>query len=41
MKRALLTTTVGSFAKPEWLQRARNRHAAGKATDEELDRLTR
>jgi 5-methyltetrahydropteroyltriglutamate--homocysteine methyltransferase len=41
MKGALLTTTVGSFAKPEWLQRARNRHAAGKATDEELDLLTR
>ncbi len=37
----LLTTTVGSFAKPEYLQRARNRFAAGKATAEDVDRLTR
>ena len=41
MKNALLTTTVGSFAKPDYLQRARNRHAAGKMPDEELDGLTR
>lgn len=41
MKGDLLTTTVGSFAKPAYIQRARNRHAAGKVSDEELDRLTR
>ena len=41
MKEALLTTTVGSFAKPDYLQRARNRHAAGKMSSEELERLTR
>ena len=41
MRKGLLTTTVGSFAKPEWLQRVRNRHAAGKATDAELEALTR
>jgi len=41
VKRGLLTTTVGSFAKPEWLQRARNRHAAGKVTDDDLAALTR
>ncbi|HKZ63278.1 MAG TPA: methionine synthase [Thermoplasmata archaeon] len=41
MKHPLRTTTVGSFAKPDYLQRARNRHAAGKVADEELDRLTR
>lgn len=38
--KGLLTTTVGSFAKPDYLQRARNRHAAGKTTDAELDALT-
>ena len=41
MTTALRTTTVGSFAKPDYLQRARNRHAAGKLAAEELDRLTR
>jgi len=41
MTEALRTTTVGSFAKPDYLQRARTRHAAGKVSDEELDRLTR
>jgi len=38
---ALRTTTVGSFAKPEYLQRARNRHAAGKLSDADLQRVTR
>lgn len=37
----LRTTTVGSFAKPGYLRQARSRHAAGKTTAEELDRLTR
>jgi len=41
MTAPLLTTTVGSFAKPEYLQRARNKFAAGKISGEELDRLTR
>ena len=40
MTKGLLTTTVGSFAKPEYLQRARNRHASGKVSAAELDRLT-
>ena len=39
--KGLLTTTVGSFAKPDYLQKARNRHAAGKVTDAELAALTR
>ena len=41
MTKGLLTTTVGSFAKPDYLQRARNQYAAGKLTREELERLTR
>jgi len=41
MTAPLLTTTVGSFAKPDYLQRARNQFAAGKVSAEELDRLTR
>ena len=41
MSRGLLTTSVGSFAKPPYLQRARNEHAAGRLSDEELERLTR
>ncbi len=41
MSRGLLTTSVGSFAKPDYLARARTAHAAGKVSDEELDRLTR
>ena len=36
----LLTTTVGSFAKPPYLQKARNDHAAGRLPPEELERLT-
>jgi len=41
MSAPLLTTTVGSFAKPEYLQKARNQFAAAKMSAEELDRLTR
>ncbi len=41
MTTGLLTTTVGSFAKPEYLQRARNRHAAGKLSRDELQELER
>ena len=41
MTTGLLTTTVGSFAKPNYLQRARNRHAAGKLSREELQELER
>lgn len=37
----LRTTTVGSFAKPEYLHKARSRFAAGKASGEELTALTR
>jgi 5-methyltetrahydropteroyltriglutamate--homocysteine methyltransferase len=39
--KGLLTTTVGSFAKPDYLQKARNRLAAGKVTEATLDDLTR
>jgi 5-methyltetrahydropteroyltriglutamate--homocysteine methyltransferase len=39
MTRGLLTTTVGSFPKPDYLQKARNQHAAGKLSDEELHEL--
>ncbi len=39
--KGLLTTTVGSFPKPEYLQKARNAHAAGKLDAEELRRLER
>ena len=40
MTKGLLTTSVGSFAKPPYLQKARNEHAAGRLSDEELDKLT-
>ena len=39
MTKGLLTTTVGSFPKPDYLQKARNQHAAGKLSDEELSEL--
>jgi 5-methyltetrahydropteroyltriglutamate--homocysteine methyltransferase len=39
MTKGLLTTTVGSFAKPGYLQRARNQFAAGKLSEEELKQL--
>jgi 5-methyltetrahydropteroyltriglutamate--homocysteine methyltransferase len=41
MTKGLLTTSVGSFAKPPYLQSARNRHAQGKLSDDELNNLTR
>jgi 5-methyltetrahydropteroyltriglutamate--homocysteine methyltransferase len=41
MTKGLLTTTVGSFGKPDELQRARNAHAAGKLTAAELAELER
>ncbi len=37
----LLTTTVGSFGKPEYLQKARNQLARGKLSREELTKLER
>jgi 5-methyltetrahydropteroyltriglutamate--homocysteine methyltransferase len=41
MTRGLLTTSVGSFAKPPYLAKARSDFGAGRLTREELDRLTR
>jgi 5-methyltetrahydropteroyltriglutamate--homocysteine methyltransferase len=37
----LLTTSVGSFGKPEYLQKARNAHARGKVSDAQLIELER
>ena len=37
----LLTTTVGSFGKPEYLQKARNQFGRGKLSREELTKLER
>ncbi|CAN5179256.1 methionine synthase [soil metagenome] len=37
----LLTTTVGSFGKPDYLQRARNARARGKLSQAELEDLER
>jgi 5-methyltetrahydropteroyltriglutamate--homocysteine methyltransferase len=37
----LLTTTVGSFGKPDYLQKARNANARGKLSDAELTGLER
>ncbi|MDZ4278035.1 MAG: methionine synthase [Dehalococcoidia bacterium] len=39
MTAGLLATTVGSFPKPDYLQRARNQYAAGKLSGEELREL--
>ena len=39
MSEILLTTTVGSFGKPEYLQKARNANARGKVSDTELHDL--
>ncbi|HEV8229249.1 MAG TPA: methionine synthase [Candidatus Limnocylindria bacterium] len=39
--RILLTTTVGSFGKPDYLQKARNAHARGKVGETELSELER
>lgn len=36
----LLTTAVGSFGKPPYLQQARNAHAAGRLSNAELEELT-
>ena len=41
MSRGLLTTTVGSLPKPDYVQRARSQHAGGKISREELDELER
>ncbi len=41
MTEILLTTTVGSFGKPEYLQKARNQFAKGKLSREELTKLER
>ena len=41
MTKGLLTTTVGSFSKPDALQRARNQYARGKLSREELLELER
>jgi 5-methyltetrahydropteroyltriglutamate--homocysteine methyltransferase len=38
---ALLTTSLGSFPKPAYLQQARNQHAAGRLSREELAELER
>ena len=37
----LLTTAVGSFGKPDYLQKARNGHARGKVSDAQLIELER
>ena len=37
--KGLLTTTVGSFPKPDYLQQARNKFASGKLSAEELAQL--
>ena len=39
MSEILLTTTVGSFGKPDYLQKARNANARGKVSDSELHDL--
>jgi 5-methyltetrahydropteroyltriglutamate--homocysteine methyltransferase len=41
MSDVLLTTTVGSFGKPEYLQKARNARARGKLSETELLELER
>ncbi|HEX4743090.1 MAG TPA: methionine synthase [Candidatus Limnocylindria bacterium] len=41
MSDVLLTTTVGSFGKPEYLQKARNARARGKLSEAELLELER
>ena len=40
MTRGLLTTAVGSFGKPAYLQAARRANIAGKITDAQLDEVT-
>jgi 5-methyltetrahydropteroyltriglutamate--homocysteine methyltransferase len=41
MSDVLLTTSVGSFPKPDYLQQARNQQAAGRLSREELSELER
>ncbi|HEY6958281.1 MAG TPA: methionine synthase [Candidatus Limnocylindria bacterium] len=41
MSEILLTTTVGSFGKPDYLQKARNQNARGKLSDSDLEQLER
>jgi 5-methyltetrahydropteroyltriglutamate--homocysteine methyltransferase len=41
MSNVLLTTSVGSFPKPDYLQQARNQHGAGRLSREELAELER
>jgi 5-methyltetrahydropteroyltriglutamate--homocysteine methyltransferase len=41
MTQGLLTTAVGSFGKPGYLQAARRANVAGKITDAQLDEVTR
>lgn len=41
MSENLLTTSVGSFGKPDYLQKARNANARGKVTNSELEELER
>lgn len=41
MTAMLLTTTVGSFGKPDYLQKARNQFARGKVSRDELTELER
>jgi 5-methyltetrahydropteroyltriglutamate--homocysteine methyltransferase len=41
MTKLLLTTSVGSFPKPDYLITARNKAARGELSEEELDRLGR
>jgi 5-methyltetrahydropteroyltriglutamate--homocysteine methyltransferase len=41
MSNVLLTTSVGSFPKPDYLQQARNQHSAGRLSREELAELER
>ncbi len=41
MTTGLLTTSVGSFAKPDYLAKARAQFASGKLDGKELDKLTR
>ncbi len=39
MTKGLLTTSVGSFPKADWLQQARNKAARGEMSAQELDKL--
>ena len=41
MSRGLLTTSVGSFPKPDWLQQARNKAGRKELLSQELDELSR